>query len=164
MRKRILMLAVASVLSQSAWAVCSREPHLNHTITVKQDATCELAKLYESQLFCLLDSDGNELNGPFVVTAGKTFNFGMSYREGADFNMKYALTCVLIDKKTSRSPTVGFTVGSIKPGVASINKHEYDGAVGQAKVKGRVMSFDMDFQPTLSWTDGLGWTNLDGIL
>ena len=133
MAKMTLISAVVSMAvgtAASAKPMCPGMAHTVHTITVNQNATCVLAKLYEATSFCLVGKNGNEVKGPIEMTPGQPFYFGMSFTDMADFNLQYALTCVRKDGKNAQSPKVIFNIGAngaAQPSIETINLYNATG-------------------------------------
>jgi hypothetical protein len=128
------VLALAgSTAGAAAFAAgtCPGEIHVHHTVAVDQSATCVLSKLYEPQKFCLRAAGDTDPTGiPFDVIPGTPATFGMTFFDGADFNMEYGLTCVAKDGAFARSPKVIFTIGADGPGTPVVSLIGRDGGEG----------------------------------
>jgi hypothetical protein len=115
-------LAVAWSAAGQPTSSCSGTPHTVHGLqTVGGNATCVLSKLYEPDDFCLVASNGTVLDGvPFPVTPHGSAGWSLIIEDNADFNMEYALTCVLSDGGSAQSPKVVFVVGADGPATPHI--------------------------------------------
>ncbi len=104
-------MALSSTLALADSGCGTGPAHTVHLISVNQNATCTLTKLYEADRFCLSDMSGKEITAPFQVTPNQDFNFEMRLK-GADFNMEFNITCVSNDGRFAQSPKAMFEVGA----------------------------------------------------
>jgi hypothetical protein len=124
---------------------CSGTPHTVHLLSTNKNATCVLSRLYEPEDFCLVGASGNDISGTsFAVSPGAEVKFGMIFDGDADFNMEYALTCVLSGSDT-RSPKVIFMIGADGPADPDISVINLYGAKGSWQATGLGENYTLIF-------------------
>ena len=141
------LFAWTAVSSTVAWGTtaCPGTPHTFHHVVVDKEATCVLAKLYESDAFCLADTNGDDLTQTsFDVEPGAPAVFGLVVTD-ADFNMEYALTCAAKDGAEARSPKVIFAVGAKGPAQADVSVVSLYGAHGTWQATRNGEDFQVSF-------------------
>ena len=131
-----LVLAIMSIamvgMAADAHPKCQGSAHTKHTISVEGGtAVCLLAKLFEPNQFCLVNSNGTFISGtPFHVSPQENAEWSVILEPGADFDMAYALTCTQHDHKTARSPKTIFVISAEGPADPKIETVDLYGAKG----------------------------------